>query len=353
MPCLAPTTPKERRRHIARLNAPTPSPADARRDSSAAADAPYPPIPASVALVHAAMAWSIHGAMRQLEARDRGAWGASPKLPPDFNAAHRSSLVDYIIGLANFRRVSTSTMHLAVCVFDKYLATQEEAICTAQAELVAATCLKVADVFSEKSREYYKQENTSDYVEATRNSISVEQMLGCEKSLVPKLGFNLDLPCVQWFLQCYLVYGRFVSGGSLAKIACFIGDVALLDFDLLVYPSSLRAQALLVLAALLAQQSQAEKTRGQGGVEDTTHLGLLQHWSQRVRPFVCKGNKALDAQLCMRALVRTIVDKRRAWKSEGLAHVEEKHQAVARKIVYPAVFPVSALVRYILPTSAS
>merc|ERR1719487_2288 len=121
------------------------------------------------------------------------------------------------------------------------------------------SCLKVADVFAEQSKEYYKQENTVEYAEATMNQTSAAQMLSCEKDVLPKVEFDLRLPTVHWFLQCYLAYARLAATSIVAKTAVFIGDLSLLDFDLLIYAPSLRAQCAVVLSTFLVQRSFADK----------------------------------------------------------------------------------------------
>lgn len=365
-----PTTPNQRRRSPAGpmpATAPTPSPSDLRFASreTLVEEEPHPPIPALPTLVPPSMAWSILGAMQRHEgaaasSTDSGGGGvasatrAPPRLPEGVDGASRALLVDFIVGLATKMNLSDYTLHLSVGVVDLYLALQEGAICEKQLQVIGATCLKVADVFAEQSREYYKQENASDYAEATQHSISAEEVLSCEKKMLPRLGFNLHLPTVHWFLQCYLAYGRFATGGKVAKIACFFADLSLLDYEVLAYAPSLRAQCVLVLAVCVAQQAQAEKIRERGGQEpDVAQLGFLQHWYEKVRNYVCRGNSDVDAQMCMRALVRTIVEKRREWKFEKLDSVEKKHQATGRMVVYPSLFPVSKLVRYVVPSTRS
>ena len=152
------------------------------------------------------------------------------------------------------------------------------------------------------------------------------------------LDFSLRLPTTHWFLQCYLVYGRFTANGSVAKTASFIADLTLLDHDLLAYIPSLRAQCCLVLAVSL-QQVQAEKRKPQArgteaaeGVQvdsavapaDSTLVpqiaGLvpqsdaLQHWDRSVRDRVCQGTTAVDAAMCMQEVARVLQVLRRQWK---------------------------------------
>jgi len=297
---------------------------------------------------------------------------------------HRALLIDFIIGLANTLSLTDYTLHLAVSVVDKYLALQEEPIFLERMWIVGATCLKVADVFAEQSKEYYKQENAVEYAEATYHQASPMQMLTCEKDVLPKLGFDLHLPTTHWFIQCYLAYARFTASGNVAKTAFFIGDLTLLDYDLLTYPPSLRAQCALLLAAYLVQTRKrsggeaavAVPAGAVGACDDTSPdvasqeqsipsptssissssdgtgslaLTYLDHWDRRVRDLVCHTNAAIDAAMCLQAVVRALVVMRREWKSVNLNNVEVKHADLVRSLVYPERFPVSKLVRYIIP----
>jgi hypothetical protein len=244
-------------------------------------------------------------------------------------------------------------------------------------QVVGATCLKIADVFAEQSKEYYKQENAVEYAEATYHQTTSEQILLCEKDLLPKLQFDLHKPTVHWFAQCYLAYGRFTQHGNVDKTTSFIGDLTLLDYDLLAYPVALRAQCAMLLAVYLVQQAQSEKRKpaaggttqavqqqqrlaapaggtaggaGAGSPSDGV-LSYLDHWDCHVRDHACSRNTAIDAAMCLQAVVRTLVVQRREWKSLKLMAVENKHVSIARTLAYPERFPVAKLVRYIIPDS--
>jgi hypothetical protein len=244
-------------------------------------------------------------------------------------------------------------------------------------QVVGATCLKIADVFSEQSKEYYKQENVVEYAEATFGQAPPEKMLGCEKELLPRINFDLHRPTTHWFIQCYLAYAGFASSDRVAKTASFIGDLALLDLDLLAYAPSLRAQCALLLAVFLVQRaptlrrhtseilSQGSRVAGDGDEQQQSQVGCartgdqgavvagslthFEHWDKHVRNQACHSNTAIDATMCLQAVVRALVVMRREWKSMKLSSVETKHAGLGRTLVYPDTFPVSKLVRYIIP----
>lgn len=338
-------------------------------------DFPDVMVPSLDRLIPSRMVWNILDVMQRNETRhavgSSGADGLQPSLPTGFDANQRSVMVDQMVGLASTLNLTDYTLHLASSVADRYISYQETGVSNEQMRIIGATCLKVADVFAEQSKEYYKQENTVEYAEATMQLASPAQMLLCEKDVLPKLEFDLRLPTVHWFLQCYLAYARFLANGTVAKIAFFIGDLTLLDYDLLAYAPSLRAQCAFLLAAFLVQRSSVEnKSKADAAsaaptvessdsralasansVRNDAHFSLphLEHWDEDVRDAVCRKNTAVHTAMCLQAVVRTLVVMRREWKSAKLLAVETKHAANIRALNYPEMFPVSKLVRYIIP----
>jgi len=345
-------------------------------------------------------------------------------------------LLDLVIGLATQLALSDYTVHLAGRVIDSYLAQQGKPVTPDRLQVIGATSLKIADVFAEQSKEYYKQENAVEYAEAVLAlsqpfEFTSEQMLQCEKDVLRTLKFDLHMPTAQWFVQCYIAYAGFASNGRVAKTASFIGDLTLLDYDLLQYTPSLRAQCIMLLSVFLVEQAKQHAGRaarllaprqptapfassaltvppsslaaepstahapkalslealrpdatagvvrpaasavtpsGRPGSSSSVvsscfpdqnvspprvggHLVYLEHWDRHVRDRACKDNLDVDAEMCLQAVVRTFTTMRREWKSMTLIQVETKHASLARRLVYPERFPVSELVRHILPSS--
>lgn len=337
-----------------------------------------PPVAVAHSLIPPNMVWSILKVMQDHEVQEARRHGnsaelfrpedamyTSPQLPDSFDEQRRAVLVDFIIGLASTLSLTDYTMHLAAAVVDRYVSLHESPDIVEKWQAVGATCLKVADVFAEQSKEYYKQENAVEYAEATHHQVSSEQMLTCEKDVLTRLGFNLLMPTTHWFMQCYLAYGKFTANSAVAKVACFISDLSLLDSALLAYPPSLRAQCALVLGVFLVQQAQWERRRPTPGRDEEARsqdppafprtspsegcLPCLSTWDQSVRDQACRKNTTVEAAMCLQAVVRTLVEKRREWKGAKLTAVEAKHASVVRTLVYPESFPVSKLVRYITP----
>lgn len=63
--------------------------------------------------------------------------------------------------------------------------------------------MKIADVYNEKSREYYRQENASEYAYITAEEYAKQDVLNTEKMLVNMFNFNLYSPTTVHFLKIY------------------------------------------------------------------------------------------------------------------------------------------------------
>lgn len=358
----APSTPRCRRESRVRMDD-TPGAVLEGEDLIAFPDVEIPTLDR---LIPSRMVWNILDVMQRRECKEAE---HLLQLPTGFDKNQRSVMIDFMVGLANTLSLTDYTLHLASGVADRYISQQDSAVSTEQMRVIGATCLKVTDVFAEQSKEYYKQENTVEYAEATMHQTSPAQMLSCEKDILPKVEFDLRLPTVHWFLQCYLAYSRFPASGSVAKNAFFIGDLTLLDYDLLMYAPSLRAQCCLLLGAFLVQRAEKKLPNHEAASALHWHEGalaplksefrvaskdahlplpILDHWDDQVRNAVCHQNTSVDAAMCLQAVVRTLVVMRREWKSARLVAVETKHASNIRALNYPEVFPVSKLVRYII-----
>jgi Cyclin, N-terminal domain len=63
--------------------------------------------------------------------------------------------------------------------------------------------MKIADVFNEKSKEYYRQENASEYAYITADEYTATEVIEMEKKILTLLDFNLLSPNISHFLNLY------------------------------------------------------------------------------------------------------------------------------------------------------
>mmetsp|Transcript_52232 Transcript_52232/g.124534 ORF Transcript_52232/g.124534 Transcript_52232/m.124534 type:complete len:819 (+) Transcript_52232:63-2519(+) len=314
---------------------------------------PLPPSSITPGLCRADMVWDVMQVMQRREAladASSSSTAVCSSLQQDQNEGDHTHdhalLVDFLVGLATTLGLTDFTLHLAAGILNKYISLMGPPATAENAHATAAACLKIADVFSEQSKEYYKQENATEYADATMHAASAASILDSEKDILPKLQFDLRIPTTHWFLQCYLSYGRLSPNGDVAKAANFVSDLTLLDNEVQMYPPSLRAQSALVVGAFFVEQAKSTAARrASGGV-----LLSLAHWDREIRAHVCGSNNIISSTMCLQAVVRTATVMRREWKGRGLPALETKHAGIARLIACPDNIPVSQLVRHILPS---
>ena len=70
-------------------------------------------------------------------------------------------------------------------------------------QLIGVTCMKIADVYNEKSKEYYRQENANEYAYITADEYSPQDVINSEKMIINSLAFNLSSPTIIHFIKLY------------------------------------------------------------------------------------------------------------------------------------------------------
>jgi len=66
----------------------------------------------------------------------------------------RSILVDWLVDVSVHFEVMSETLHFAINYIDRTLS--KMAVEKKQLQLVGVSCMKIADVFNERSKEYYR-----------------------------------------------------------------------------------------------------------------------------------------------------------------------------------------------------
>lgn len=156
----------------------------------------------------------------------------------------RAILVDWLVDVSMHFEVMDETLHYAISYIDRVLSVLD--IPKNKLQLVGVTCMKIADVFNEKSKEYYRQENAAEYAYITADEYTAEQVIEMEKQILTLLDFNCFSVTVPHFLN---LYTRVVNIEKKVKIvADYLADLMLLSTQVLQYSSSLVASAILLLA---------------------------------------------------------------------------------------------------------
>lgn len=106
--------------------------------------------------------------------------------------------------------------------------------------------MKIADVFNEKSKEYYRQDNASEYAYITADEYTADEVIDMEKKILTLLDFNCFSPTIPHYLK---LYSRVLSVPEKPRILCdYLADLMLLNTRTLKFKPSLLASAIVLLA---------------------------------------------------------------------------------------------------------
>ena len=140
------------------------------------------------------------------------------------NETMRSILVDWLIDVSVHFELTHETMHLAVLYLDRVLSDLN--IEKSKLQLLGVTCMKIADVFNERSKEYYRQENAKEYAYITAEEYTPKELLDNEKSVLMLLKFQLLSPTCIHFMRLYeAVLGIDESTKILSSVSSIIQSV--------------------------------------------------------------------------------------------------------------------------------
>lgn len=162
----------------------------------------------------------------------------------------RSILIDWLIDVSVHFEVSDETLHLAVAYIDRVLGLLK--IERAKLQLVGVTCMKIADVFHERSKEYYRQENSIEYAYITADEYTPAQVVIMEKEILNLLKFRLLTPTTLFFLKAYQALLNVDS--ETYRYAQYLTDLSLLSYESLSFNTSLLASAILYISCAFTQR---------------------------------------------------------------------------------------------------
>jgi len=113
----------------------------------------------------------------------------------------RQILIDWLVDVSVHFDQMSETFQLSVAYIDRYLSL----VCVEKKklQLVGVACMKLADVFNEKSKEYYRQENAKEFAYITAEEYTPQEVIEMEKQIVTKLDFKLLSPTPLHFIKLY------------------------------------------------------------------------------------------------------------------------------------------------------
>jgi cyclin A len=103
----------------------------------------------------------------------------------------KAILIDWLVDVSVHFEVQTETLHLAISYLTRYLKMVGNCL-RSMLQLIGVACLKLADVFNERSKEYYRQENAKEYAFITADEYTESQVIYMEKEILTKISFELN-----------------------------------------------------------------------------------------------------------------------------------------------------------------
>lgn len=163
---------------------------------------------------------------------------------PELTTKMRSILVDWIVDVHRRFDLLPDTLHLAIHLFDRFL--EYTKVSKRQLQLVGVTALFIAS----KYEEMYVPA-VDDFVAITNRSYSIEDIYHMESVILNRLKFDVTVPSALTFLHRVVKAIREEIGfetKQLENAAQFLIELALQDYVMLRYRTSLRASAATMLA---------------------------------------------------------------------------------------------------------
>ena len=158
----------------------------------------------------------------------------------------RTTLVDWLIEVAEEYSLVSETLHLAVNLVDRFLNIEDTPRKSLQ--LLGITCVLIASKFEE-----IYAPSVAELCYITDNTYSVEQVMAMERTVLKSLDYRVcrptsktfcDIYCAAMSLECDVEY-----------LSNFLCETALLSTELCVYRASIKAKAAIMISSLTLRGS--------------------------------------------------------------------------------------------------
>ncbi|EGR31731.1 n-terminal domain protein [Ichthyophthirius multifiliis] len=171
------------------------------------------------------------------------------------NEQMRVILVDWLMDVSLHFQLEEETLHYCIQYVDRIL--QQMKLSKQNLQLVGVVCMKIADVFNEQSKEYYKQENANEYAYITADEYNTQQLLDMEKKILSLLDFELNIPTVLHFVKIKL--SQLKMEASVYLFSIFFSDILLMSTYSYQFQSDLLGNTCIFMANLYCKQNLEKK----------------------------------------------------------------------------------------------
>ncbi|XP_041089199.1 cyclin-A1 [Polyodon spathula] len=177
----------------------------------------------------------IHQYLRESEVRFRPKISYMKK-QPDITNSMRVILVDWLVEVGEEYKLRSETLYLAVNYLDRFLSCM--AVLRGKLQLVGTAAVLLAS----KYEEIYPPE-VDEFVYITDDTYTKKQVLRMEHLLLKVLAFDLTVPTINQFLNCFLKMTDVCS--KTENLALYVAELSLMEVDpfLKYLPSQIAAAA--------------------------------------------------------------------------------------------------------------
>ena len=109
----------------------------------------------------------------------------------EVNERMRVILVDWLTDVSEHFKLTDRTYQLSITYLNRYLSRVPH-IPRAKFQLIGVCCLKLADCFNERSREFYRMMTSTEYSHMTANEFSREEVVAMEKEIAKAIDYQFD-----------------------------------------------------------------------------------------------------------------------------------------------------------------
>ncbi|CAD8088890.1 unnamed protein product [Paramecium sonneborni] len=184
----------------------------------------------------------------------------------EINQTMRSTLIDWLIDVCIHFELLDETLHLSIIYIDLVLSIMK--INRKNLQLIGVTSLKLADVYNERSKEYFKQENCNAYAYITADEYNEKQIIEMEQQILQILDYNLTYRTPIQFLK--IINSTLKISNESSILSYFFCDFFIMGYEQLIIERQLYAICCLLLALNTKNEQINSKKQFQYSEKDIT-----------------------------------------------------------------------------------
>ena len=143
----------------------------------------------------------------------------------DINEDMRFILYEWLFRLQIKYKFQCDTIHIAFNLIERFLMSTTTFILKSQYQILGLSCLLIACKYQEI---YFP--NVVDFVNMTDNSVTIEELLFFEMTVLTELKYQVTMPLLTTLIELLSLKIKFSD--NMLKKALFLADVVVLDYEI-------------------------------------------------------------------------------------------------------------------------